>query len=509
MAPPVLEAISISKRFAGVDALRGVSLQVEPGEVLAVVGENGAGKSTLMKILAGVIQPSAGSLKMDGRAVSFGSVSQALEAGVSLIHQELNLSPNLDVGANILLGRELGWMGLIDRRSVEREAARHMDRLGLDVSPRARLDSIPIGKQQMVEIAKALSTNARVLIMDEPTSSLTQPEADRLYEVVCQLKSEGVSIVYISHRLHEVTKLADRVVVLRDGAYVGELNKEEIDRDKIVRMMVGRDIDQLFQRTPHSAGEVVFEAKSLRTSAFPSSPLDFKIRAGEIVGLAGLVGSGRTELLTTIFGVTPPVAGEMRVKGKAFSPRSAGDAITAGVVLAPEDRRLTGLMTQMSVRSNLTLASLRQKVHAFGFIRQWAERNLCEESKRQLQLKTASYETPVRTLSGGNQQKVVLGKWLAMHPQLLLLDEPTRGIDVGTKSEIYKLVHELAGQGMAVLFVSSELEEVLGLADRAMVMHEGQITGELPRHQLTEEAIMQLAVHQETEIGATETTVAS
>lgn len=491
---PVLEAIGVSKQYAGVQALRGVSLKVMPGEVLAVVGENGAGKSTLMKILAGVVQPSAGTLKIDGTEVAFSGVQQALAAGISLIHQELNLAPNLDVGSNIFLGREPRWMGLIDRHTIARESARYMQRVGLDISPYDRLDTIPIGKQQLVEIAKALSTNARVLIMDEPTSSLTQQEANRLYEVVRQLRSEGVAIVYISHRLNEVTELADRVVVLRDGSYVGELVGSQIERSKIVQMMVGRDIDQFYIRTPHECGDEVLKVEGLRTPANPAHPLDFTIRRGEIVGLAGLVGAGRTELLTTLFGVTPAVGGTMQVCGRPFAPRTASQAIGAGVVLAPEDRRLAGLLLGHGVRPNLTLASLRQRIHRYGFIRHSAERQLYDSSIKKLQIKTANHSIPVRNLSGGNQQKVVLAKWLAMEPKLLLLDEPTRGIDVGTKAEIYSLIHDLAGQGMAILFVSSDMEEIIGLADRAMVMHEGRISGELPREQLAEEAIMRLAV---------------
>jgi len=490
----ILEARGVCKRYGGVQALDDVSLSVRPGEILAVVGENGAGKSTLMKILAGVVQPSRGSIAVDGRPIVFSHIQQALSAGVALIHQELNLAPNLDLGANIYLGREPRRFGMISKKTIAGQARRQMARVGLDVSPWVRLDTLPIGKQQLVEIAKALSINAKVLIMDEPTSSLSQQEADRLYEVVRQLRARGIAICYISHRLHEVTDLADRVVVLRDGKTAGKLSGTQIDRDEIVRMMVGRDVSQFYQRTSHTAGDVAITARALRTSAFPQEELDFSIRSGEIVGLAGLVGAGRTELLTTLFGITPAIGGTTLVGGERFAPKNAADAIAAGVVLAPEDRRQTGLLLQKGVRWNLSLSSLRKKLNRRGFVRRGAERQLCEHAIKQLKIKTAGHDLAVHTLSGGNQQKVVLGKWLATEPRVLLLDEPTRGIDVGSKSEIYALVHELAGRGVAVLYASSDMEEIVGLSDRVLVMHQGRITGELPRGQLSEESIMQFAV---------------
>ena len=492
----ILEARGVSKLFGGVQSLCDVSLSVRPSEVLAVVGENGAGKSTLMKILAGVEQPSEGSILVDGRPTVFTHVQQALALGVALIHQELNLAPNLDIGGNIFLGREPRRFGLIAKSTIANQSRQHMARLGLDVSPSARLDSLAIGKQQLVEIAKALSIDARVLIMDEPTSSLSKQEAERLYEVVRQLRSRGIAICYISHRLNEVTDLADRVVVLRDGKCVGQLTGSQIDRDKIVRMMVGRDVSQFYQRKPHSAGDAAITVNSLRTSTYPQHRLNFNIRSGEIVGIAGLVGAGRTELLTTLFGITPPVGGTMLVGGERFAPRNAANAIAAGVVLAPEDRRQSGLLLQKGVRWNLSLASLRQKLNRHGFVRRGVESDLCQRAIEQLKIRTTSREMPVRTLSGGNQQKVVLGKWLATQPRVLLLDEPTRGIDVGSKSEIYGLMHDLAGQGVAILFASSEMEEILGLSDRVLVMHQGQITGEVLRDQLSEESIMHLAVEQ-------------
>lgn len=492
---PLLEVRGIGKRFAGVQALDNVSLAVHPGEVLAVIGENGAGKSTLMKILAGVQGASSGEILVDGRPVAFATVDQALRAGISLIHQELNLAENLDVGANIMLGREPRTLGMMHRRAIDQQAGRLLSAVGLRVAPGVRVGTLPIGKQQLVEIAKALSTNARVLIMDEPTSSLSQREADTLFEVVDQLRAGGVSIIYISHRLGEVKRLADRVVVLRDGQFAGELAKDEIDHDTMVRLMVGRDVSQFYHRKAHDPGETALTVEGLRTTAFPHHGLTFRIRRGEIVGLAGLVGAGRTELLSTLFGVTPALGGALHSGSLAGPPRSPIEAIAAGVVLAPEDRRQTGLVLADTVRRNLSLASLRRDSR-FPFVNRLAEARISSEMTRLMRIKAASDQQVVRYLSGGNQQKVVLGKWLAMEPRVLLLDEPTRGIDVGAKEEIYALMHELAGRGVAVLFASSEMEEILGVADRALVMHEGGLTGELDRDQLNEEAVMTLATGQ-------------
>lgn len=489
---PLLEVRGISKQFASVRALDNVSLTLSQGEVLAVIGENGAGKSTLMKILAGVQPPTSGEIRVDGQPIRFSNVAQALRVGVSLIHQELNLAENLEVGANISLGREPLRFGLIDRRAIDRTAREFLVKVGLNVSTGARVGALPIGKQQLVEIAKALSTNARVLIMDEPTSSLSQQETETLFSVVDQLREIGVSVIYISHRLGEVKRLADRVVVLRDGELVGELARSEIDHDAMVRMMVGRDVSQFYHRRSHTPGPPTLEVKGLRTPAFPHHPISFAVRAGEIVGLAGLVGAGRTELLTTLFGATPALAGTLRAGHLAKPPRTPSQAISAGVVLAPEDRRQAGLILAATVRANLTLASLKRDSR-FRLLNRNAQSRISTEMTRLLRIKAASDRQIVRYLSGGNQQKVVLGKWLAMEPKVLLLDEPTRGIDVGAKEEIYSLMHELAGRGMAVLFASSEMEEIIGLADRALVMHEGRLVGDLSHNELSEEAVMELA----------------
>jgi ribose transport system ATP-binding protein len=492
----LLEVRRVSKRFAGVRALDDVSLTLGRGEVLAVVGENGAGKSTLMRIIAGVLTPDEGELVVDGNAVRIQSVAQALKLGISLIHQELNLADNLSVGANIFLGREPRWAGLIDHATIESESRKYLGMVGLDVSPQTIVSTLTIGKQQLVEIAKALSTNARLIIMDEPTSSLSEHEAQQLFEVVRDLKARGVSIMYISHRLGEVELLADRVVVLRDGQRTGELSRTDNQRRNMVRLMIGRDVSKFYQRTPHTPGAEAIAVKDLRTSANPEHGLSFTIRAGEIVGLAGLVGAGRSELLTTLFGVTPAISGSLTAGPLRRPPRNSREAIAAGIMLAPEDRRQAGLILPMNVKRNLSLASLRRDQRRGllrGFLNPAAENRVSATMIELMRIKTAGDRQVVRYLSGGNQQKVVLGKWLCLEPRLLLLDEPTRGIDVGAKEEIYKLMDQLAGRGVAILFVSSELEEIISMSDRAMVMHEGRISGELTRAELSEESVMRLA----------------
>lgn len=490
--PAILEVSGISKSFPGVRALHDVSLEVGDSEVVALLGENGAGKSTLMKILAGVQPADSGSMKIDGKEVSIGSVQDGLDHGIALIHQELNLATNLSVGANIFLGREPRKGGLIDEQEIAARSSEFLEKVGLDVSPDTLVGDLTIGKQQLVEIAKALSTDARILIMDEPTSSLSSRETERLFEVVKDLRSKGVSIVYISHRLAEVVELADRVVVLRDGENAGELSREEIGHDRMVSLMVGRELSQFYAHNPMGPGEIVLSVSGLRTPAHPDHELNFTLRAGEIVGLAGLVGAGRTELLESLFGIAPAVGGSISVDGFGELFSNPREAIAAGLALVPEDRKQQGLIIDMAVADNLSLASLKRDQKA-GFLNFGAEKEISVEMTEKMRIKTPSDRQIVRFLSGGNQQKVVLGKWLAMKPKVLLLDEPTRGIDIGAKQEIYALMEELAEQGVAILFVSSEMEEVLGMSDRALVMHEGKLTGELAREDLSEEAVMHLA----------------
>ena len=490
---PILEVRQLSKRFPGVRALSEVDLDLFASEVLAVIGENGAGKSTLMKILAGVQTQNEGKVIVDGNEVWIDSVNKSLDLGISLIHQELNLSGNLTVGANIFLGREPRKMGLIDEATIVEQSRRYLDMVGLSVDPTVLADDLPIGQQQLVEIAKALSVNSRILIMDEPTSSLSQGEADRLFEVIHQLRDNGVSVIYISHRLGEVKALANRVAVLRDGENAGELGRDEITHDAMVQLMVGRDVSQYYSHSPSYSNEVVLEVDRLRTTAFPAHELSFDVKRGEIVGVSGLVGAGRTEMLQAIFASVPKVSGSVRVLGEEIDGNSTIDVIRTGVALVPEDRKLHGLVIDMSVKENMSLAGLRQNQVGTGFINFDVENKITTEMVDRLKVKTPTQDQIARYLSGGNQQKVVLGKWLSMKPNILLLDEPTRGIDVGAKQEIYQLMEELADQGMSILFVSSELEEIIGMSDRVIVMHEGRLAGELDRSELSEQSIMNLA----------------
>lgn len=490
---PLLEVRHITKRFAGVTALRNVSISVAKGEVHAVIGENGAGKSTLMKILAGVQSQDSGEILIDGNELTLGSVDRALEHGIALIHQELNLADNLDVGANIFLGREPKRFGLIDAKTIEREARRYLKMVALDIEPSTRVSLLTVGLQQMVEIAKALSVDARVLIMDEPTSSLSRHETEALFGVIESLRERGVTIIYISHRLGEIKRIADRVTVLRDGQNAGHLTREEISHDAMVERMVGRDIAQFYARDEHAIGETVLKVEGLRTRTWPKHTLDFEVRAGEMVGVAGLVGAGRTEMLRAIFGIDPILSGRTHVRGRAIVGRGCRTAIEAGMAMVPEDRKQQGLILEMGIRSNIGLAGLNRNRIAGMFLNRHQERIDSEQMIGEMRIKTPSDGQQVQYLSGGNQQKVVIGKWLSMNPTVLLLDEPTRGVDIGAKQEIYRLMEQLAERGVAILFVSSEMEEILSMSDRTIVMHEGQITGELSRQELSEEAIMQLA----------------
>jgi ribose transport system ATP-binding protein len=493
----LLRVEQLCKRFPGVVALDRVHLTLRRGEVLAVVGENGAGKSTLMKVLAGVQRPDSGTISLDATPVVIDSVHKALDLGIVLIHQELNLAENLTVAANIFLGREPRRWGFFDRRKMDADARRLLDSIGLALAPQTPVERLSIGHRQLVEIAKALSVNARVLIMDEPTSSLSQHETQTLYRLIRDLRQRGVSIVYISHRLAEVQEVADRVMVLRDGRNAGELAGDEIRPERMVNLMVGRDVS-LFQGVRRrTVGEVLLDVQNLVVPAHPQHRLSFSVRAGEVVGLAGLVGAGRTEVLRALFGVEPPRAGTIKVAGKPVPVRTPCDAIRAGVALVPEDRKDQGLILEMTVRENTSLPSLARHRRAGAFIDFRREQADAEVMVQKLRLRPPNPGQVVQTLSGGNQQKVVLAKWLLLAPKVLLLDEPTRGVDVGAKEEIYNLIEQAAETGAAVLFVSSEMPEVLGLADRILVMHEGRLSGELSRAKATEEAVMRLATGQD------------
>jgi ribose transport system ATP-binding protein len=495
---PLLQVRNLSKAFPGVQALNRVNLDLNRGEVLAVVGENGAGKSTLMKILAGLYPADAGDILLDDKPIHFAGVIDALRAGISLIHQELNLAENLSVSANLFLGRETTWAGalrFLDSRAMDRDAHAYLSRLGLDCDPATRVDHLKVGQRQLVEIARALTLKTRILIMDEPTSSLTQSETDRLFEVIARLRGEGVSLVYISHRLAEVKRVADRVLVLRDGKNAGELAGTEITHDNLVRLMVGRDLKQFFQKHPVSLPpdtKPLLAVRELCYQGGPTTPISFELYPGEITGMAGLVGAGRTELAEALFGIRPVTRGEVLLDGKPLHIRHPGDAIDAGLVLAPEDRRDHGLILHDSIRHNIGLPSL-DRLSFLWMVKRGEEAELAREMSEKLSVKTPGIEQTVGLLSGGNQQKVVLSKWLARRPRVLLLDEPTRGIDVGARSEIYALMDRLGREGMAILMISSDLEEVLNMSDRVLVLHQGRLTGTLKREQLDEETVMRLA----------------
>ncbi len=488
----MIQARGLVKRYPGVVALGGVDFSVGPGEVVALLGENGAGKSTLIKTLGGLQQPDEGELSIDGKPVRIGSASAATEMGIGVIHQELNNLDNLDVAGNVFLGREPSRFGLIDRRKMAALTREYLAPLGLNVDPDTPLRELSIAQQQLVEIAKALSLNAKYLIMDEPTSSLTAGETAALLRVVADLRSKGVGIVYVSHRLDEVKICADRAVVFRDGKNAGYLAKEELTTENMVRMMVGRDVAREVGR-PFEAREPRLVVRGLRTKRFPEYEIDFEVGKGEIVGVAGLVGAGRTEVAQSIFGVHHRVAGTVTIDGEEVRSGSPKKAIQRGLYLAPEDRRHEGVLTTMTVRENITLPAM-ERYSAGGIISRPKENAVSETMRERLRIKAPTVESVVRGLSGGNQQKVVLAKWLSLDPKVLIFDEPTRGIDIGARSEIYALMRGLAEAGTAILMISSDMEEVLGLSDRIAVMREGRLTGVLTREEASEEAVMRLAV---------------
>lgn len=488
----LLEARGVSKRFPGVQALDKIDFDLAKGEVLAIVGENGAGKSTLMKILAGETRADSGAVSLEGRPLRVRSVAEALSHGIAMIHQELSLAENLDVGANVLLGREPRRFGFIRRREAHARSRGALERVGVDLDPRTPVEGMGMGHRQLVEISKAISADARVLIMDEPTSSLSIRETKSLFEVVDTLRRTGTSVIYISHRLGEVERIADRVIVLRDGCNVGELTREDISHDAMVRMMIGREVNRVFDRTICSRKTKALAIECMRTHAYPAHEISLHVDHGEVVGLAGLVGAGRTELLRAIFGIDTPLSGSILVEGTRRSIDAPVAAIRAGIAFVPEDRKADGLLMEESLRINAVLPSLRRLSRRY-FTSGARERRLAREMIELLHIQTRDDRTKVDGLSGGNQQKVVLGKWIMREPNVLLLDEPTRGVDVGAKEEIYKIMDRNARDGRAILFASSDMEELLSLSDRVYVMHEGRIAGEITRDELNEECVMHLA----------------
>jgi len=503
-SPPndvLLEASGITKSFPGVRALDGVNLTVRRGRLNAVLGENGAGKSTLMNVLAGVFPPDRGTLTLDGRSVSYHNPREAQLAGIAIIFQELNLVPELSVAENIFIGREpMRKFGLVDYARMNADAAALLEELELDVDPRTPVSQLKVGAQQVVEIAKALSFQARVIIMDEPTSAISGHESEILFRQIRRLKQNGVGLIYITHKLDELTEIADDITVLRDGKLVGQREFCGVSRDEMIRMMVGRELSDLFPTSPSKTGELVLRAKNIslrhaeRPGDFVVKDVSFEVRHGEVLGIFGLMGAGRTELLQTLFGMHPKTSsGEVEIEGRSLAVKSPADAIAAGLALAPEDRKAEGVVLDLSVAHNTTLSSL-QRIERFGLLQPNRERELVGSYVNRLHVKTPSLEQRMVNLSGGNQQKVVLAKWLATEPKALLLDEPTRGIDLNAKKEIYSLIDELVKGGLAVVMVSSELPEILALADRILVLCEGRRSAEFSRADATEEKVVKAAL---------------
>ncbi|MPZ84942.1 MAG: ATP-binding cassette domain-containing protein [Actinophytocola sp.] len=494
-ATPLLEVREVAKSFGAVAAVRGCSFRLYPGEVHALVGENGAGKSTIVKMLAGVHRPDTGTLLVSGEPAEFTGPGDAKAAGIAVIYQEPTLFPDLSVAENIAMGRQpRGRLGVIDRGRMRREAAELFTRLGVRIDPGRPARGLSIADQQIVEIAKAIGGRASVLIMDEPTAALSTVEVERLFAVVRALRDEGAATLFISHRLEEITALCDRVTIMRDGAHVSTDPIGELTVEEMVRRMVGRDLDALFPKQDVEPGAVVLEVEGLsRDGVFRD--VSFDVRAGEIVALAGLVGSGRSEVVQAVFGVDGRDAGTVRVNGKRVRAGSSRSAMAAGMALVPEDRRQQGLVMDLSIQRNITLPR-SGALARLGFLGGGGERREAARWTERLRTKYGRLADPAGTLSGGNQQKVVLAKWLSTTPRVLIVDEPTRGIDVGTKAEVHRLMSTLAADGVAVLMVSSELPEVLGMADRVLVMREGRIAAEIPRADATEESIMFAAMGQ-------------
>ncbi|MCD2170997.1 sugar ABC transporter ATP-binding protein [Microbacterium sp. JC 701] len=487
-----LELRRVMKSFGPVVALRSGSLVLDRGSIHALIGENGAGKSTLVKIIAGLYRRDDGDFLLDGESVDFASTAQSKAAGIAVIYQEPTLFPDLSVTENIFMGRQpIGRLGRIDRAAMREEATQIFQRLGVALDPDRVTEGLSIADQQIIEIAKAISLDARVLIMDEPTAALSGVEVERLFAVARSLRDEGRALLFISHRFDEVFALCDTVTVMRDGAYVHTTPLADTTVDDLVRQMVGRDVTELFPKLPSTPGDVVLEVDGLtRKGVFRD--VSFSLRAGEIVGLAGLVGAGRSEVARAIFGVDSYETGTVRLNGAVLPKGDVRRATARGLALVPEDRRKQGLVLDEGVSRNITLA-IRAKLSRWGLLRAADENRAAREWASRLEVKTAALDATTGTLSGGNQQKVVIGKWLATEPKVLIVDEPTRGIDVGTKSEVHRLLSELAQQGLAILMISSELPEVLGMADRVLVMREGRLTGEFARADATPEAVMYAA----------------
>ena len=492
MQEVILRMQGIRKTFPGVVALDNVNLDVRSGTVHSLMGENGAGKSTLMKCLIGMYTPDEGTVELAGDIVRFKDTKDGLEHGISMIHQELSPVPEMMVAENIWLGREpRGRLGLLSPAAMFRKTRELFDEWKIDIDPRARMKDLTVSKQQMVEIAKAISYDAKIIIMDEPTSAIPEREVAHLHGMIKRLTDFGVAIIYITHKMDEVFRISDDITVFRDGKHVGSYPAKELDRDKLIKLMVGRELTDLFPKEEAEIGEVVLSVQGLNRGALVKD-VSFELHRGEILGLAGLMGAGRTEVLETIFGIEKADSGEIVLNGRALRIKQPSDAIRAGMALLTEDRKLNGIMGVLSVRDNITAAALpRYSPH--GVLHIGEMRKDSEDQREKLRIKTPSLNQLIKNLSGGNQQKALISRWLLTVPDVLMIDEPTRGIDVGAKSEIHRLMSMLAQQGKAIIMVSSELPEVLGMSDRILVMHEGRISGELSREEANQESVMHLA----------------
>ncbi len=489
----LLEVEHVRKAFPGVVALDDVAFRLKHGTVHALMGENGAGKSTLMKIIAGIYHPDTGTIRLRGREVRLESPLNALENGIAMIHQELNLMPFMTVAENIWIRREPKTaFGFVDHGALRRKTAELFARLNINIDPEIEVSELSVANRQMVEIAKAVSYDSDVLIMDEPTSALTEREVTHLFEIIRELKKAGKGIVYITHKMNELFEIADEVSVFRDGRYIGTHDSADVTRDVIIHMMVGREITQLFPKETVPIGDVALSVRNLTLDGY-FRDVSFDLRTGEILGVAGLVGSGRSNVAETIFGVTPATSGTIEIGGRPLRIANPGVAMRNGMAFITEDRKETGCFLILEVLENMQMAVLNRGFVSAGFVTQGKLTHECDELKDKLRVKTPDLQEPVGNLSGGNQQKVLIGRWLLTKPRILILDEPTRGIDVGAKAEIHRLISQLAGQGVAVMMISSEMPEVLGMSDRVMVMHEGRVTGFIDRKDATQVKIMELA----------------
>ncbi|MEW9672249.1 sugar ABC transporter ATP-binding protein [Ammoniphilus sp. 3BR4] len=489
----ILELNNITKEFPGVKALDNIQLKIRKGSVHALMGENGAGKSTLMKIIFGIYTPDAGTIKFKGQEIKLAGPKDALSRGISMIHQELSPVPDMTVAENIYLGREpvIGKFGWVNNKKMANDAKALFESLNINIDPNTKMRDLSIANMQMIEIATAISYNADLIIMDEPTSAITDKEVDHLFEIIRSLQKKGISIIYISHKMDEIFKICDEITVFRDGQYIGTKEAKDLDQDSLIQMMVGREIKQVFHKEKAEIGEVALSVKNLtRNGKFRN--VNFEVRKGEILGIAGLMGSGRTEIIESVFGIDPPDSGEVFVKGQKVNIKSPQDAINYKIGLLTEDRKLTGAFLPLSIKENMIISNLDLFIGG-GLVNSKKVETICNEQVKRLNIKTPHIDQLIMNLSGGNQQKVLLARWLLNDPDVLILDEPTRGVDVGAKSEIHKLMSKLADEGKAIIMISSEMPEILGMSDRVIVMHEGMMKGELERAEATQEKILEVA----------------